>query len=194
MSWETSSLWDHLCWLLWVGHAETLTLCCPWSHWEHQWQWGRVLVQGDVWLLTVAKVQWENPSSGLASSSSNCFAMVYAMVVLPEPAWPVSQKTCGLASEWLLAHLVISSNILTHVLSVHASCFRPCSSRTVLWSAFSEGCRRSRATFCSIYQCQSQAQETEIHALVLSCMLFTISWMLFTISNWEWAMSKYTYA
>ena len=80
--------------------------------------------------------------------SSNRLAMVYTMVVLPEPAWPVSQKTRELANEQSLAHSVMSFNILTRVPSVHASRFRPCSSRTVLWSAFLEGSRRCRAAFC----------------------------------------------
>ena len=93
-------------------------------------------------------------------SSSNCLAMVYAMVVLPEPAWPVSQKTCGLASERSLAHLVMSSNILTRVPSVHTSRFRPCSSRTVLWSAFSEGRKLFKAAFCSISCSINQSRAT----------------------------------
>ena len=90
---------------------------------------------------------------------SNFLAMVYAMVVLPEPAWPVSQKTRGLANEPSLAHLVMSPNILIRVPSVHTSRFRPCWSRTVLWSAFREGQKFFRASFCSINQSRSQARK-----------------------------------
>ena len=90
---------------------------------------------------------------------SNRLAIVYAMVVLPEPAWPVSQKTRGLADEWSLAHLMMSSNILTRVPFVHTSRFRPCSSRTVLWSAFSEGRKLFKAAFCSINQSRSQIKK-----------------------------------
>jgi hypothetical protein len=55
---------------------------------------------------------------------------------------------------------VMSSNILRRVPAIHSSRFKPRSSRTALWSAFSEGRKRSRAAFCSIDQCGSQAEKS----------------------------------
>src|SRR6266567_2232791 len=92
-------------------------------------------------------------------SLSHRLAMVYAMVVLPEPAWPVSQKTRGLYDEKSLAHLVMSFNILTRVPGVHSSRFSASCSRTVLWSAFSDGHKPFTAAFYSIDQCGSQARK-----------------------------------
>ena len=62
----------------------------------------------------------------------NRLVIVYAIVVLPEPAWPVSQNTRGLCDEQFLAQFVMSSNILTRVPVVHSSRFRARSPTTVL--------------------------------------------------------------
>ena len=61
------------------------------------------------------------PVCSFFSSLWKYWAMVYAIVVLPEPAWPVSQKTGGLSAEMALAHAIISFRISSRVPSVHGS-------------------------------------------------------------------------
>ena len=61
------------------------------------------------------------PSTPSPSSSSKCFATVYAMVDCPEPAWPVNQKIEGDVGEGSTTHRYIRSRMSTRVPGVHGS-------------------------------------------------------------------------
>ena len=59
--------------------------------------------------------------SGTSSSPSKWCATLYAIVDLPDPAWPTNQKTNGLLDEESSAHAQIRLSTLTRVPGVQAS-------------------------------------------------------------------------
>jgi len=78
-----------------------------------------------------------------------------------------------LSNLWAIYHRFTHTHAtpyLTRIPAMHLSHFKACSLRTVLWLAFLEGHNHSRATFCSIDQCRSQARKPR--CLLLCCHVY----------------------